>query len=132
MSGRMLLAFCLYLPFTLALVLVDNARSEDTYQLTDALATTPGISTTTPEMWFYMQELKRYEDPHLTVRRNAESRAFQRRIRLTTLKWLGFSNMRPRAQHTPWCGAFSPAWAGNHAGPYRWSAVGPTTVVIHP
>ena len=67
MSGRMLLAFCLYLPFTLALVLVGNARSEDTYQLADALATTPGISTTTPEMWFYMQEMKRYEDPHLTV-----------------------------------------------------------------
>lgn len=55
-----------------------------------------GITPTpTPEMWFYVQELKSYNDPKQMVRRNAQLRADQRRARIATAQWLGISRQRP-------------------------------------
>lgn len=55
-----------------------------------------GITPTpTPEMWFYAQEMKSYNDPKQMVRRNAQLRADQRRARIAAAQWLGTSRLRP-------------------------------------
>ena len=71
-------------------------------------------------MWFYMQELRRYDDPQVAIRRKAEKKAEQRRHRLAAQKWFGWSQSRPTASPTPWTGVYSPNWVGNGADPYHW------------
>lgn len=90
----------------------------------------PGQVIATPEMWFYEQEMRRYDDPKAAVRARAEQRADARQARLTALKWFGYSNARPQASPTPFMGTYSPAWTGNHADGYRWvgSGSGPTII----
>ena len=90
----------------------------------------PSVATSTPEMWFYAQELRRLEDPAQAVRRKAEFRAEQRRQRLAAMQWYGYSNLRPQANPTPWFSSYSPSWSGNHADPYRWSEPRRSTVII--
>jgi hypothetical protein len=90
----------------------------------------PGEVRATPEMWFYEQYRREYQDPKMAVRRNAEYRAAQRQQRLAALKWFGFSNQRPRASSDPFNSDWSPAWSSNNpVYPYRWTGVGwPWTV----
>jgi hypothetical protein len=79
----------------------------------------------TPEMWFYEQYQRDYHDPDLMVRRNAEFRAEQRRSRLASMQWFGFSNARPRASSDPLHADYSPYWTGNNSHyPYRWHGAG--------
>ena len=75
---------------------------------------------TTPEMWYYMQETRRYDDPKQAIRRKAEMKAAQRRDRLAALKWYGMSDSRPTASALPFYGDYSPTWVGNSWNPYRW------------
>ncbi len=84
----------------------------------------------TPEMWFYQQSMRQYQDPALAVRQKAEFRAAQRAHRLAAQKWFGVSNARPMAAFTPWTTWYSPTWVSNTWQPYRWAGVGGTTVVI--
>jgi hypothetical protein len=82
----------------------------------------------TPEIWLYLQEQRRYDDPKQAVRRKAEARAQQRRDRLSALKWFGMSNARPTASAVPWMGTYSPYWGGNSWDPFQWIGGGyPTT-----
>lgn len=86
---------------------------------------------TTPEMWYYMQELRRYDDPKQAIRRKAELKAAQRRDRLAALKWYGFSNSRPTAAHMPFMNSsYSPAWVGNSWNPHYWHA-GYSSAYLH-
>ena len=90
-----------------------------------------GSITPTPEMWFYLQEQQRHDDPQMAVRRNAESRAAQRRSRLAAMKWFGLSKQRPRANPTPLFGVYSSAWVAGVWEPYRWICGGhPATLVL--
>jgi len=87
----------------------------------------------TPEMWFYEQQLQQYKDPAATVRRHAEQRAYERRLRIAASKWFGYSNLRPMASPDPFNGDYSPYWAGNNSlYPYRWSGYGQPWVVVRP
>ena len=90
----------------------------------------PGEVRATPEMWFYEQYQREYQDPKMAVRRNAEYRAAQRRRRMAALKWFGFSNQRPQAGPEPFHGEWSPVWTSNNGVyPYRWAGGGwPWTV----
>jgi hypothetical protein len=85
----------------------------------------------TPEVWFYQQELRRYEDPKAAVRRKAEFRAWQRQRRIAAMQWYGFSNSRPMANPIPWqSGVYGPGWvANNYRHPYEWSGAGRTAVI---
>ena len=74
----------------------------------------------TEDMWFYLQELRRYDDPQVALRRKAEEKARQRRQRLAAMKWFGWSQSRPTASPTPTMGVYSPSWVGNGADPYHW------------
>jgi len=80
----------------------------------------------TPELWMYMQEMRRQDDPKEAVRRNAEFRADQRRRRLAASKWFGYSNQRPTASVTPFTDSYSPRWIGNGGG-NRWIGSQPYT-----
>lgn len=93
----------------------------------------PGEVSATPEMWFYQQELRRYENPKTAVRRNAEFEAAQRRRRIAARRWFGFSNARPTAGIDPVHGDYSPSWtSGKRYHPFRWSGHGPAVVVVRP
>lgn len=79
-----------------------------------------GQITPTPEMWFYEQENRRWDDPKQAVRRAAEQRAAQRTARISAMKWYGYSNQRPVASPVPFMGTYSPGWTGNSSDGYRW------------
>ena len=82
---------------------------------------------TTQDMWFYLQELRRYDDPHVMIRRKEEQKAEQRRLRLAAQKWFGMLPGRPNANPTPFTGAPAPMWVGNGYDPYHWVGSGSIT-----
>jgi hypothetical protein len=118
------LAIAVLILFVLAAVpaLADRPLAQ---QLAPEGGISPGELTATPEMWFYEQYQREYQDPTMAVRRNAEYRATQRRERMAALKWFGFSNQRPQAGPEPFHGEWSPVWTSNNGVyPYRWGGVG--------
>jgi hypothetical protein len=96
----------------------------ESYEL-DSRAVTP-----TPEMWLYLQEQRRHDDPKMLVKQNAELRAAQRRRRLASMKWFGLSNQRPQANPTPLFGVYSPGWSAGLWAPYRWVGAGYPAVLF--
>ncbi len=99
-------------------------------------AKTPQQGQVSPEMWYYMQERNRLEDPKLAVRRNAEFRGAQRRRRIESSRWFGYSRLRPQASPAPFMGTYAPAWVGNSGwNDYRWIGHGGytnTNLFLHP
>ncbi len=88
-----------------------------------------GEVAATPDMWFYEQQLRRYEDPRNSVRAQAEMRTAQRQNRIAAMKWFGFSNSRPTANFDPVHGSYSPRWVSNGYMPAQWQSSGSTVVV---
>lgn len=76
---------------------------------------------TSPELYYYLDQQRRHDDPQLSVRANAERRASQRRQRIASRKWYGLSNARPLANPTPWYGTYSPMWSGSFWNPFVWT-----------
>lgn len=73
----------------------------------------------TQEVWFYLQEMRRHDDPQQAIRRAAEFKAAARRLRIETRKWYGYSPARPNVPSVPMM-VNSPAWSGTDNDPYRW------------
>ena len=93
----------------------------------------PGEVTATPEMWFYEQHIRRYQDPKAAVRQKAEDRSAQRRGRIAARRWFGFSNIRPKAGTDVVHGDAAPGWSGRNVNyPFRWSGYGTAAVVVRP
>ncbi|MGA2059497.1 MAG: hypothetical protein ABSG67_03365 [Thermoguttaceae bacterium] len=93
----------------------------------------PGELKATPEMWFYEQYLRQYQDPKMAVRANAEFQADQRQRRLAAMHWFGMSNSRPRACSDPMHGDYSPGWTSNNSTyPNRWDGIGPSWYIARP
>lgn len=88
-------------------------------------------SMVSPELYIYMQELRRHDDPAQAVRRKAEAKASQRLSRLAALKWYGMSNARPQASTVPMMGVYAPTWVGNGRNRFDWSGAGGMTVRLH-
>jgi hypothetical protein len=88
--------------------------------------------TPTPEMWFYEREREEYQDPRNAVRAAAEFKSDQRRRRLESMQWFGYSNARPRYAFTPFTTTASPQWGSNTQDPYIWGGVGRSTIVHLP
>jgi hypothetical protein len=82
----------------------------------------PGEIAATPEMWFYEQTMRRYDDPKNAVRAAAEFKANQRRARIAAMDWYGYSNLRPASGIDPVDGPLHPQWIGNGYNPYTWIA----------
>ena len=76
----------------------------------------------TPEMWFYEQQMKRYNDPQEMVRQNAAFEAAQRKQRLAAQKWYGYSKSRPMVNPTPFGASYSPTWNNATIRPWSWAA----------
>jgi hypothetical protein len=91
----------------------------------------PSRGQVTPEMSFYMQEYRRYQQPKEAVRRKAEFRSAQRQRRLAAQRWFGFSKLRPVANPIPWYGSYSPSWVGNGTNSYGWTGYGTPYVTYH-
>ena len=53
------------------------------------------------DLWIYLQERKREQDPRYLVRKKAAQKAAQRRARLASMKWIGYSNSRPLSSPSP-------------------------------
>lgn len=98
-----------------------------------SLGISPGEVTATPEMWFYQQQMRQYQDPKVAVREKAEQRTEQRMRRLAALKWFGFSNSRPTAGTDCIHGDYSPSWTANNSHyPFRWNGYGQPWVAALP
>jgi hypothetical protein len=78
----------------------------------------------TPEMWLYIQEQRRHDDPAQAVRRKAEYQASQRQTRIASAKWFGYSNSRPETSPIPTMGVYSTGWVGNGLNRYEWIGAG--------
>jgi hypothetical protein len=81
-------------------------------------------SQVTPELYLYMHEQRRHDDPQQAVRRKAEARTAAREARIAAMKWYGMSNSRPQANPLPFMGSYSPAWIGNGHDRYDWYGIG--------
>ena len=119
----------------LALVMTSlGVRAQEPTRVASADVSPPVSSSiapleTTPEMWFYQQSMRLYEDPKVAVRRKAEFAAAQRQQRLATQKWYGISNARPTVNATPWGSLYSPTWTASASRPYGWIPSGRTVYV---
>ena len=108
-----------------------SARAQNTADKGRDENSLAGVPTLTPEMWFYQQQLRRYEDPQVAIHRKAEYRAEQRQQRLTSMRWYGLSNMRPYVHPTPWFSSYSPAWVGGGWDSYHWPGTPSRRYVIY-
>lgn len=85
------------------------------------------MSEMTPQMWLYMQERDRHDDPKAAVRRKAEYRTAQRQRRIAAREWFGYSNARPAANSDPWMAGYSARWSANSPmRPDQWIGNGRT------
>lgn len=85
----------------------------------------PSELKATPDMWYYEQAMRQYKDPKMVVRARAEAQANMRLQRLESMKWFGFSNIRPRASSDPYHNDYSPGWVASPGYfPGRWNGVG--------
>lgn len=66
---------------------------------------------------------RRTEEARAALQRKAEFKADQRNRRIATMKWFGYSNVRPNASAMPFMGTYSPTWVGNGGLPSYWSGV---------
>ncbi len=90
-----------------------------------------GELTPTPEMWFYEQERRRWDDPQTIVRAQAEERAAQRRARIAAMAWYGMSNSRPNVSPDPFDGPYAPHWRSNGYQPAEWvGGAGHSTIIL--
>ena len=127
----LLIGFSLALPFVAVPAL---AEKPDTTPIEPESMISPGELAPTPEMWFYEEELRRYEDPKQAVRKKAEIRAATRMQRLTAMKWFGMSNQRPKAGVDPQHSDYAPFWTGNNRQyPFRWMGRGrgSSVIIVH-
>jgi len=90
----------------------------------------PESMTLTPEMYFYLHEQRRAEDPQMVVRRNAAQKAAARRNRIAAMRWFGYSASRPQASPSPFTSRYSPTWTGNSTHPYKWVGTSGVTATL--
>ena len=87
----------------------------------DAINLPSGVEAT-PEMWMYLHEYKRFQDPKESVRNNAIMRAKQRQARLESQKWYGLSKSRPSANAVPQMSLhYGQQWGGLAWSPNQWT-----------
>ena len=106
------------------------ANAQDKAPATEAAEPTfdfPSNVNVTPEMWMYMHEYRRKQDPKVAIRKKAEFRAQQRRNRIEAQKWFGYSKLRPTASAIPhYTNSHGTRWTGLPWSPYQWSGYSST------
>jgi hypothetical protein len=85
-------------------------------------AISAGELQVTPEMWFYDQQMRRFQDPKMAVHEQAAYHAMQRQHRIESMRWFGLSNSRPQVSTDPFHADYSPRWTANSVYfPGRWN-----------
>ncbi len=84
-----------------------------------------------PDIWLYMQERRRFEDPKNIRRRNAEIRGALRRARINSQKWYGYSASRPQMSPSPFSDTYGPSWVSNGLNPGHWVPFQNRSTIIH-
>jgi hypothetical protein len=119
--------------FVFFLVVPAGAKSPTSQSGSAGIAISPGEVAATPDMWFYEQSLRQYNDPRSVIRQKAEFRTAERMRRLAALRWFGFSNSRPSVGIDPIHGDYGPFWSsGNVYQPFRWAGGRTATIVVTP
>jgi hypothetical protein len=125
------LAMALFLG--LFLVVPAAAKSPTGQGGSPGIGISPGEVAATPDMWFYEQSLRQYNDPKSVIRQKAEFRTAERLRRMAALRWFGFSNSRPSVGVDPIHGDYGAFWSsGNVYQPFRWSGARAPAVVVVP
>jgi hypothetical protein len=70
-------------------------------------------------------------NPRFIVQQNAQTRAQQRQLRLSSMAWYGMSNSRPTASPTPFASRYSPVWEMPGGRPYAWFTFNRPTYLIY-
>jgi|EndMetStandDraft_3_1072993.scaffolds.fasta_scaffold180270_2 hypothetical protein len=109
---------------------IDRVSPPPVAPLASLNSSTLSPSQVTPDIWFYLQEQRRHDDPAQAVRRKAEYQAAQRTARLASAKWYGYSNSRPETSPIPTMGHYSTSWSGNGLNRYEWIAAGTPYIAI--
>jgi hypothetical protein len=124
--------FAIALSAGLLVIVASAARAERPADKTPPTSIiSQGEVTPTPEMWFYQQYQKQYQNPQDMVHRNADIKGAERLRRLNALKWYGMSNQRPRTGVDPINGDYAPTWvSGNVCHPNQWYSTGGPVVVF--
>lgn len=129
-------AFFLSLSLACALVILVGNVSADDFESRQDTATAFGAQGVTgtvamsPEMWLYLHQEQRAEDPQTIVRRKAQAKSAARQNRIAAQRWFGYSAARPRANPTPWTSQYSAIWVGNGSNPFHWRGNGGFTVAL--
>jgi hypothetical protein len=66
-----------------------------------------------------------------TIHHNAQTRAQQRQLRLSSMSWYGMSNARPTASLTPFCSIYSPVWQMPGPQPFAWHTTNRPAYLIY-
>ncbi|TWT31375.1 hypothetical protein [Blastopirellula retiformator] len=61
----------------------------------------PALSSSTPDMWFYLMENRRAQTPSVLRLQRAQFQAWQRISRIESREWYGVSKARPETNSTP-------------------------------
>ncbi|HYW78909.1 MAG TPA: hypothetical protein VE890_04995 [Thermoguttaceae bacterium] len=108
-----------------------TAQTPAERSLSTAVTISPGELTPTPQMWFYEQYRREYQDPKEAIHNRAVFQAEQRERRIATMKWLGLSKARPQAAVDPWDAPVLPAWKAHYLFyPLGFRASGASAVVV--
>jgi len=75
------------------------------------------------DTWAHLQQMRRYESPRQIARMKAAEEAQQRRARLNSQRWYGYSPLRPIVGATPTMGNYYPIWNTDVHRSYRWYGV---------
>ncbi len=114
-------------------VQAESPKVMPTSATSSAVDLSTGQVSATPEMWFYEQELRRYDDPRNAIRAQAAMKTAQRNARLAAMQWYGFSNSRPLTGVDCLHGVYAPRWVSNGYNPAEWvGAAGSTTIYYVP
>jgi hypothetical protein len=70
-------------------------------------------------------------NPRMIIHQNAQTRAQQRQLRMSSMAWYGMSNSRPTASPTPYASLYSPVWQMPGGRPYGWYSWNRPTVMIY-
>jgi len=105
----------LFFSAAIVCVLASSASAQQPFQITEVepgqeVAEEFATPTMTPEVWLYLQEMKKNENPKALIHRRAAHKAAQRQARLDSRKWYGQSLSRPSLNVTPFTDSYAPEW----------------------
>ena len=83
-----------------------------------------------PDTWAHLQRMRRYDSPRQMARMKAAEEAQQRRARLSSQRWYGYTPLRPIVGATPTMGNYYPIWNTDVPRPLRWYGINTYPITV--